>query len=187
MSLYIGSLMALCFLFVHVLLVCSWLFDTVHHWVCFNVVVGYCYVHVKSDFISYRKRSRFMSQTTGTHNTSMSMSKQKASHHQILGKKNRSVQKMSLLNNKNIFIYLHILVLDQESHTNGHHLQKPSPPPASRMSPTVFALLQTPWSTGPGKALRCWHGLGNKKPATMVSKTHGRMEKTTDFKGNYFQ
>ena len=104
MSLYIGSLMALCFLFVHVLLVCSWQFDTVHHWVCFNVVVGYCYVHVKSDFISYRKRSRFMSQTTGTHNTSMSMSKQKASHHQILGKKNALY--------KNVFTkkqgYLHI-------------------------------------------------------------------------------
>lgn len=102
-----------------------------------------------------------MSQTTGTHNTSMSMSKQKASRHQILGKKTLCT-KMSSLKNKDIFIYLHVLVLDQESHTNGHHLQKPSPPPASRMSPTVFAQLQTPWSTGPGRALCCCHGLGKQ-------------------------
>ena len=186
MSLYIGSLMALCFLFVHVLLVCSWQFDTVHHWVCFNVVVGYCYVHVKSDFIAYRKRSRFMLQTTGTHNTSMSMSKKKHRTIRFLAKKNRSVQKMSLLNNKDIFIYLHILVLDQESHTNGHHLQKPSPPPASRMSPTVFAQLQTPWSTGPGRALCCCHGLGKQGYSNHGFKNPWQAGKTTDFKGNYF-
>ena len=83
--------MPFCVLFVHVFLVLSWHFDKEYFWLCSDLVVGYCYSQVRSDFISYPKRSRFMSQSTGTR---LCLCPKKTSHPPILrNKKTGSVQK----------------------------------------------------------------------------------------------